>query len=122
MCCNWHVSPHKLADREGVAALALDPGGTIAINYGQVQLSAVFPLPTLSLPSDVSLSLSYLFLLCRKKPSSLSETRTPNNNEPIAETGERESNRASKRARKQHRAKCHLAIGRTAPVVSDPPL
>ena len=22
MCCNWHVRPHKLADREGVAALA----------------------------------------------------------------------------------------------------
>ena len=67
MCCNWHVSPHKLADREGVAALALDPGGTIAINYGQVQLSAVFPVPTLSLPSDVSLSLFLICFFCAEK-------------------------------------------------------
>ena len=90
MCCNWHVRPHKLADREGVAALArprrrhCNKPRPSAVECRLPSSHSFAPERRLSLP------LSYLFLLCRKKPFSLSETRTPNNNEPIAETGERE--------------------------------
>ena len=97
MCCNWHVRPHKLADRERVAALVrprrrhCNKPRPSAVECRLPSSHSLAPERRLSLP------LSYLFLLCRKKPFSLSETRTPNNNEPIAETGERAIGRARER-------------------------